>query len=69
MLSFGGLLCVIKARLGIFAVGEQMLQPGGGSIELIQNEGDRVPPPLPEIKTSLFRICSIQHCERIRDTK
>ena len=28
-----------------------------------------LPSPVPRMKTSLFRTCSIQHCGRIRDAK
>ena len=42
-----------------------------GQIQKIHKEGTESLPlsPLPRIKTSLFRTCSLQHCERIRDAK
>ena len=45
-----------------------------GRIQKIQREGVEsttlpLPPPPPRMKTSIFRTCSIQHCERIRDAK
>ena len=59
-----GIACVFSGATLVLDVSRVQ-----GRIQKIQKEGAESPTLPLQIKTSLFRTCSIQHCERIRHAK